>query len=315
MGVRGVQLEWLLKGVVLSRFILLSVIRRLLDGSSACIYESRQSGPTGRLAAKVIGNGGELLGMYDAAYYLSCTSNNRTEPWIWSDQCHSVHSSCYGLSGHEAYKSSATSWHSGMFAHLRQFAWANFVLKYVKTMMKVYVYSVKRLLNLVNISSSIAKRMSWAIPLLFEGVNRDLGVERFGTISAVQGSDTFKQSEEHKRKARAESRELCALGALYYACQGCRPCIWPLSDLVHGKTLGKGVDKFVAQNGGNKLPIPMLEQWNTLCGVNAPKASMLLGMYIRRMAPIKNMLTWWDIPEAIQSAIIQAVLVITCLSF
>ncbi|KAE9445463.1 hypothetical protein C3L33_22639, partial [Rhododendron williamsianum] len=27
---------------------------------------------------------------------------------------------------------------------------------------------------------------------------------RFGTISAVQGSDTLKQSEEHKRKARAE---------------------------------------------------------------------------------------------------------------
>lgn len=84
---------------------------------------------------------------------------------------------------------------------------------------------------------------------------------------------------------------------------------------MRGKTLGKGVDKLVAQNGGNKLPVPVLEQWNTLCGVNAPKASMLLGVYIRRMAPIKNTLTWWDISEAIQSAIIQAVLVITCLSF
>ncbi|KAG5535935.1 hypothetical protein RHGRI_023647 [Rhododendron griersonianum] len=82
----------------------------------------------------------------------------------------------------------------------------------------------------------------------------------------------------------------------------------PLSNRVRGKTLGKGVDKLVAQNGGNKLPVPVLEQWNTLCGVNAPKASMLLGVYIRRMAPIKNTLTWWDISEAIQSAIIQAVL-------
>ncbi|XP_058218355.1 uncharacterized protein LOC131329277 [Rhododendron vialii] len=66
----------------------------------------------------------------------------------------------------------------------------------------------------------------------------------------------------------------------------------PLSNRVRGKTLGKGVDKLVAQNGGNKLPVSVLEKWNTLCGVNAPNASMLLGVYIRRMAPIKNTLTW-----------------------
>ncbi|KAG5527580.1 hypothetical protein RHGRI_028479 [Rhododendron griersonianum] len=82
----------------------------------------------------------------------------------------------------------------------------------------------------------------------------------------------------------------------------------PLSNRVRGKTLGKGVDKLVAQNGGDKLPVPVLEQWNTLCGINAPKASMLLGVYIRRMAPIKNTLTWWDINEATQSIIIQVVL-------
>ncbi|KAF7113519.1 hypothetical protein RHSIM_RhsimUnG0120500 [Rhododendron simsii] len=32
----------------------------------------------------------------------------------------------------------------------------------------------------------------------------DIRAELFGTTSAVHGSDTLKQSEEHKRKARAE---------------------------------------------------------------------------------------------------------------
>ncbi|KAH7845904.1 hypothetical protein Vadar_007259 [Vaccinium darrowii] len=81
-----------------------------------------------------------------------------------------------------------------------------------------------------------------------------------------------------------------------------------LSTRVRGKTLGKGVEKLIAQNGGKKLSVPVLEEWNSLCGINASKATTLLGVYIRRMSPVKNTPTWWHIDEATQSAIIQSVL-------
>lgn len=78
---------------------------------------------------------------------------------------------------------------------------------------------------------------------------------------------------------------------------------------VRGKTVGKGVEKLIAQNGREKLDVPVLEQFNALCGINAPKAANLLGVEIRRLSPIIDTPTWWHIDEATRSCIIQAVLV------
>ncbi|XP_038978342.1 uncharacterized protein LOC113461311 isoform X1 [Phoenix dactylifera] len=80
------------------------------------------------------------------------------------------------------------------------------------------------------------------------------------------------------------------------------------SKRVRGKTVGKGIDKLIAQNGGEKLSVPVLDEWNALCGINAPKVTSLLGVYIRRMCPIKGIPTWRHVDEATQSAIIQSVL-------
>ncbi|XP_038986586.1 uncharacterized protein LOC120112091 [Phoenix dactylifera] len=80
------------------------------------------------------------------------------------------------------------------------------------------------------------------------------------------------------------------------------------SKRVRGKTVGKGIDKLIAQNGGEKLSVPVLDEWNALCGINAPKVASLLRVYIRRMCPIKGIPTWRHVDEATQSAIIQSVL-------
>jgi hypothetical protein len=83
------------------------------------------------------------------------------------------------------------------------------------------------------------------------------------------------------------------------------------SKRVRGKTGGKGVDKLIAQNGGEKLFVPVPSNWKSLGGVNAPKATNLLGVYLRMMCPVKNTPTWWHVDQATQSAVIQAVLVIS----
>ncbi|KAH7836698.1 hypothetical protein Vadar_004479 [Vaccinium darrowii] len=82
----------------------------------------------------------------------------------------------------------------------------------------------------------------------------------------------------------------------------------PRSTNVRGKTIGKGVDKLIAHSNGEKLVVPVLPEWNSLCGINASKATSLLGVYLRMMCPIKNTPTWSHVDPATQSAVIQAVL-------
>ncbi|KAH7864468.1 hypothetical protein Vadar_029892 [Vaccinium darrowii] len=82
----------------------------------------------------------------------------------------------------------------------------------------------------------------------------------------------------------------------------------PRSTNVRGKTVGKGVEKLIAHNYGQKLVVQVLPEWNSLCGINASKATSLLGVYLRMMCPIKNTPTWRHVDPATQSAVIQAVL-------
>ncbi|KAH7840723.1 hypothetical protein Vadar_020696 [Vaccinium darrowii] len=82
----------------------------------------------------------------------------------------------------------------------------------------------------------------------------------------------------------------------------------PRSTNVRGKTVGKGVEKLIAHNYGQKLVVQVLPEWNSLCSINDSKATSLLGVYLRMMCPIKNTPTWRHVDPATQSAVIQAVL-------
>ncbi|XP_038974398.1 uncharacterized protein PFB0765w-like isoform X2 [Phoenix dactylifera] len=69
-------------------------------------------------------------------------------------------------------------------------------------------------------------------------------------------------------------RSLClSLAGLSYGLKYLSILVGSSSKRVRGKTVGKGIDKLIAQNGREKLSVPILDEWNALCGINAPKNS------------------------------------------
>ena len=79
---------------------------------------------------------------------------------------------------------------------------------------------------------------------------------------------------------------------------------------TRGKASGKWLQLFTKHNPNVKLPVPVNEDLNALCGEHVSRAAHLLGMHIRQRCPVRNTRHWQDVDPGTQEVIIQAVLVI-----
>ena len=71
----------------------------------------------------------------------------------------------------------------------------------------------------------------------------------------------------------------------------------------------------IARNKGKKLPVPVPEELNALCGMNASAVANEIGIQIRRMCPIQGIKSWSNVDEATKAAIIQVVRVCDLFTF
>ncbi|KAL7202067.1 hypothetical protein ACSBR1_033694 [Camellia fascicularis] len=80
------------------------------------------------------------------------------------------------------------------------------------------------------------------------------------------------------------------------------------SNHVRGPTVGKGVQKRLTRNKGEKLHVYVNRMLNALTGGNATPATNELGLQIRRLCPLKGVKSWKKIDQSIKDAVVQAVL-------
>jgi hypothetical protein len=83
----------------------------------------------------------------------------------------------------------------------------------------------------------------------------------------------------------------------------------PIISRFRGPTKGKGVQREVDKNKGEKLRVEVCPLACTFVGKNATKIANQLGVQIRLSAPLQGISTWTQIDRGSKDAIIQNVLV------
>ncbi|XP_028113743.1 uncharacterized protein LOC114311773 [Camellia sinensis] len=77
---------------------------------------------------------------------------------------------------------------------------------------------------------------------------------------------------------------------------------------VRGPTLGKGIQKIIRANKGEKCYVHIDRGLNAMTGKYATPATNELGIQIRTLCPLKDVKSWLDLDETTKAAVIQGVL-------
>ncbi|CAL5340764.1 unnamed protein product [Camellia sinensis] len=77
---------------------------------------------------------------------------------------------------------------------------------------------------------------------------------------------------------------------------------------VRGPTLGKGIQKIIRANKGEKCYVHIDRGLNAMTGKYATPATNKLGIQIRTLCPLKDVKSWLDLDETTKAAVIQGVL-------
>ncbi|CAL5433049.1 unnamed protein product [Camellia sinensis] len=77
---------------------------------------------------------------------------------------------------------------------------------------------------------------------------------------------------------------------------------------VRGPTLGKGIQKIIIANKGEKCYVHIDRGLNAMTGKYATPATNELGIQIRTLCPLKDVKSWLDLDETTKAAVIQGVL-------